>query len=98
MVAQKKWSHMIKESEAREKWCPFVRIAHIKMDANFATSSAFNRVVVVKDGKALQIEEFPYTCKCIASSCMMWRNDYCAPGTGYCGLSGNSPMPSGIRK
>lgn len=71
------------ESEAREKWCPFVR--H-QADEDCAPGNRFG------------LEENSTLCRCIASECMAWRwntrnfegIEIPDPNTkrGYCGLAG----------
>lgn len=68
------------EEEAKKKWCPMIR--HI----SDATGGAFmnNR------------GEHPSHVNCIASDCMMWKDDYSLDEQnqefykdgGYCGLTG----------
>jgi hypothetical protein len=68
------------ETEAKERWCPFVR---------FITNtdcSATNRWSNPKDEKITELN--PDRCRCIASDCMMWRQVDHPGSKGYCGLAG----------
>jgi len=71
------------EEEAREKWCPFVRL--VVGDVDKFTPSA-NRMATIDDPQTTRLPKASY---CIASECMMWqeighkRDD---EPRGYCGL------------
>jgi len=82
------------ESEAKTKWCPFARIAHV----NAPTGGNRHYSGVGAEG-ALDKN----LCRCIASDCMAWREtdkeylpcspddtgaDHIAYPAGYCGLAG----------
>lgn len=88
---------MSTEAEAREKWCPMVRVGDVFRDDNGNnTAASFNRC---SDGTFSSF-------KCVASSCMMWRwkgdtvpdpknsNRTIRIQTqeGYCGLAGHFPL------
>lgn len=71
--------------EAKEKWCPFARVAVTETHG----TPAFNRVTD-RDAKkpGPSVGSF-----CIADRCMAWRWGYDQNGTlnethGYCGLAG----------
>jgi hypothetical protein len=64
------------ESEAKTKWCPFVRQSATFKDG-FGLS--YNRSAV---------ENAP-ECRCIGSNCMVWRWSVMRDGHGFCGLSGS---------
>jgi hypothetical protein len=77
------------EQEAKSKWCPMVRFQIGPQDATWQGTAYDNR------GQAMNGWS---TCLCIASECMMWREDrnysngintptYVVIG-GYCGLAG----------
>ena len=77
------------ESEARKRWCPFVRI-----DGN-------NRVYNAMAGGFQEIDK---SCHCIGKDCMAWREmryshlkggDKSGDGHGYCGLSGRPEQEQG---
>jgi len=63
---------MMTESEARTKWCPFVRFK----SAETGSGPAFNRQTV-PSGADLN---------CIGSKCMAWRPESATHG--YCGAFG----------
>lgn len=67
------------ETEARKKWCPFVRLSDIGYPA-------FNR----EKRHAHDPELNPENCGCIASECMAWRwvDGY---ELGFCGLAAGKP-------
>ena len=77
------------EDEAKQKWCPFVRVIE-------DVGSSYNRVIYAKgdERKDLLTEN---ACKCVASDCMMWRwgktettmdgVQYHPAGSGHCGLA-----------
>lgn len=79
----------LSETDARRKWCPFVRFAKFDGEAPHNRSSDF-------------LNDAPRYC-CIASDCMAWRWIGANPGnpnsqpylptdhraTGYCGLAGS---------
>lgn len=73
------------EKEAKEKWCPFMRI-------ETRSGAAVNtRLIPTSHGGAfgmISYVETEITGKCIASSCMAWRqaNEY--ESSGFCGLAG----------
>lgn len=74
---------LMTEEQARETWCPFVRIA---LDyGDYATAG--NR------GWADKTDHLYKDCRCLASKCMAWRwssfktVDGQMP-CGYCGLAG----------
>jgi hypothetical protein len=83
------------EDEARQKWCPFARIA--KFVRNTETGEPTG---VVASGNRFLAADGPLSdAPCIASQCMAWRwNAIVAPGVegvagvkldvGYCGLAG----------
>ena len=83
---------MMTEEQAREKWCPFVRVGFgMNAPDQSCIAATGNRMTTMDD-----------ECNCIASDCMAWRwahlgGDHNAigeplpenvPGEGYCGLSG----------
>jgi hypothetical protein len=63
---------LVTEELAQTQWCPFSRYSR-------AEEPGANRW-----GNALN----PATCRCIATSCMMWREDDERVDYGYCGLAG----------
>lgn len=75
------------EEEAKQKWCPFVRI-----NMPGSSQQGFNRTVRERDNSLL-----PPGAKCIGSACMAWRTsaisykngeiDY-SKSHGHCGLAG----------
>jgi len=71
------------EKEAREKWCPMVRIS---APADAEGRHATNRGVLLYDGDVI--------C-CIAAKCALWvRGGIRLPdetGIGYCGLASGRP-------
>lgn len=79
---------ILKESEAKAKWCPFVRAMHPNVAENI---SGINR--------PHHLDAFPEH-HCIASACMAWRIIHADQGMrgthvpvgGYCGLAGK-PTP-----
>lgn len=80
----------MKESEARKKWCPLVRIG---FTAPLGSAAAVNRLLKYPSDDSVKEE----TC-CLGSGCMMWRMDNGPggqPGTpdsrGHCGLAGDAP-------
>ena len=60
------------EDEAKAKWCPFGRIAHV--NGATANSRAHNDPDLAQD--------------CIGSACMAWRRDPSHYEHGFCGLAG----------
>ena len=78
------------EDEARQKWCPFVRVMYSYGEGDpGAVAASVNR-----EGGVI-----PHDCRCIASDCMAWRYDPQATAFdaeltgkerphGYCGLAG----------
>lgn len=69
------------EDEARQKWCPFVRVAYPE---SIGGCNVINRLYNTPS---------PGPCRCIASGCMAWRWEEGAPvlsytGHGFCGLAG----------
>lgn len=79
---------IVTEKEAREKWCPFSRLA------NPARASTFNRVA------GTDLDSGPMIAAavcCIASQCMAWRfveeveeaegSRFTVRKRGYCGLA-----------
>ncbi|MCP5014715.1 MAG: hypothetical protein GY938_05450 [Ketobacter sp.] len=60
----------MKESEARQRWCPMVRCVGVVTDSNKAEhfSPPANRMIEA-DGQT----GYPNHVNCIASDCMMWR-------------------------
>lgn len=82
---------MLTEAEAREKWCPFVRVAAA------GVSNLWNRPkALARSVDSLE----PKMSMCLASSCMAWRfvpeGVNGRPGAvrerGFCGLAGG-PTP-----
>ena len=70
------------EDEAKTKWCPMVRFVVSSEDQNSA-----NRW----EGCPV-----PEICCCLASDCMMWREQWKraeVSSNGYCGFSGNGRIP-----
>lgn len=77
------------ESEARELWCPMVRIARIE------TVSEMDVIVGGCNADALGRIRVPASCRCVASKCAMWRwNDADHVNAnrrlGFCGLAGKA--------
>lgn len=83
------------EEQARELWCPMVRIARRE------DTGARDETLSVVGGcntDALGRLRVPHSCRCIASECSMWRwydgqlhypqKDPPEPRRGYCGLAG----------
>lgn len=72
------------EKEAKQRWCPMVRIIMTPQDSTWQNQGLTNRTAFLKDG-------FPNCC-CIGSNCMLWRweEDWTHTGRkiGYCGLAG----------
>lgn len=89
---------ILKEEEAKVKWCPHVRHSNFSNDEN-----ASNRYGRIEDD---EFDDNPEECRCIASECMQWRwatkpnplfhpfGDATLPprivdkDRGYCGLAG----------
>lgn len=67
----------MKESEARQKWCPMARVDMYPDGEGLAGLNRNTNNERVRD-RAL----------CVASDCMMWRWN---EGDGYCGLAGPQP-------
>jgi hypothetical protein len=67
------------EDEAKEKWCPMVRMMD---DSSFNHPVAYNRCWLSGD-----TEDNPDEARCIGSRCMAWRW-FIANEKGYCGLAG----------
>lgn len=65
---------MYTEEEAKEKWCPMVRLHCV--DSHCADNRLANNY------------ELPDGTLCIASECMMWRWHSANKEYGYCGLAG----------
>lgn len=68
------------EEEAKQKWCPMVRIPYTMDPGAFVHN---------RDADGYISASLAY--KCIASDCMMWRWEDEAIGMkkhGYCGLAG----------
>ena len=66
---------MVTEDEARQKWCPMVRV----------------QVHSVKGSINRDFYDDPHlSTTCVASACMMWREGptMVKPVRGYCGLAG----------
>jgi len=62
------------ESQARELWCPMVRIARRELIQPHAPDTAYNNTVVAGcNTDALGRSRVPPSCRCIASECAMWR-------------------------
>ena len=74
---------IVTEAEAKEKWCPFGRIA--LTEGGNVISGPFNRL-------ATRAEPVSYPSICVASRCMAWRFHETETGDaapfGYCGLAG----------
>lgn len=83
------------EQEAKEKWCPMVRVIMTPQDPTWQNQAMTNRMEFVKQG----LEET----RCIASNCMMWKRfpecpvcksaaevekHGCNNESGFCGLAG----------
>jgi hypothetical protein len=74
---------LLTEAEARQRWCPFSRVAD--------RHGGVNRGLGIVEDNVL----WPSQCVCIASACMAWRwKEYTsyvepepAPTHGYCGLA-----------
>lgn len=67
---------MLTETEAKTKWCPFVRTDSVGADC------AFNRTTS-------KLED--YNLQCVASDCMAWRwilVKSTEEKRGYCGIAG----------
>lgn len=75
----------MKESEARKKWCPHVRVV---FGFSKGTTEPFNRFVCdPADEEAAKVVEFinkGMMTKCVGSDCMMWAKY--GDESGNCGL------------
>ena len=82
------------EDEARQKWCPFARVAMIS--SSDIECPPCNRLAI--DGVS-GLEKNPAGARCIASDCMAWRQYADIPADspyydpelglgGHCGLAG----------
>lgn len=60
------------KDEAEVRWCPMARVA--------VTESVSVNRGFLDDSKEV------YHCFCISDSCMMWQDNPCKPGEGWCGL------------
>jgi hypothetical protein len=58
------------EDEAKTKWCPFARVV---MASSKQAFNAGNRVAIMHDSGAIEINENPTHSCCIASACMAWQ-------------------------
>ncbi len=68
---------LMTEEEAKDKWCPMVRVDNKGVSVN-------DGVFVRNDGEVLGRVN-----TCIASKCAVWRNaDHPLGLHGYCGLAG----------
>ena len=89
----------LSEEQAKKKWCPFAREATLIQNRSnndaVPVEPVANRWQVKNKGKVENLAT-----KCLASSCMAWREvanttkknnlgiDEIHPGGGYCGLAG----------
>lgn len=77
------------ESEAKKKWCPFVRAGMYGEGA-----AAIRMIAVNRDPR----QELPELAPCLGSGCMAWRvkGELVKPAgsvvLGYCGLAGEPDM------
>ncbi len=69
------------ENEARKKWCPHVRLWQLSGNGG---DTAYNRI---ESEMGTNIN--PINSRCVASDCMMWRNNEVGDNTGFCGLGGD---------
>lgn len=68
---------LLTEEQAREKWCPFVRMGQ----------GGHNRWSdMAQETRDLEL----VGCECIASDCMAWRWEAKYKPYGYCGLAGKA--------
>lgn len=75
---------LVTEKEARDLWCPMVRLAKASDEGDVTYGqTVFNRVET-NSGDHTQIG-IPDATRCIGSRCAMWRSRY---DKGYCGLTG----------
>lgn len=88
------------EEQAKQKWCPFSRVAMVKREASRLTyTTPFNRIMEFKTGKLDELPEpvVPFNSFCIGSKCMAWRwqvpflpEEGKEQSTqGHCGLAGD---------
>lgn len=71
------------EDEAKTKWCPMTRVGHV-------AGMAINRHPDERD--------FYVETRCVASSCMMWRDSYCGlAGTPYTAVEANVKLKEAAR-
>lgn len=96
--------------QARELWCPMVRIArHESVDVpvpiipgsghSGASHQALPTIVAGCNTDALGRNRVPASCRCIADQCAMWRwalhqDEPNWRTVGYCGLAGRPDMTS----
>ena len=72
------------EDEAKQKWCPMVRLGSVNGNAHYEGFCWNNR------------GDDTHEANCIASECMAWREDSYWNGeskritAGYCGLAGKN--------
>lgn len=72
---------ILRESDAKTKWCPYAMVAEMKRDG--ATGPSYNRE---RGWKADLIPEFS---RCLGRECMMWEsisNMNEVEPKGYCGF------------
>lgn len=67
----------MRESEAKTKWCPMVRVLIGPENSAWQSRMITNRA---------DIPAGPQDCLCIGSACMMWEPSKTFNGGGDCGL------------
>lgn len=94
---------ILTEAEARERWCPFVRVVAVDGHPALIVHPAGNRVHGHGDWPS---NKNPPAARCIASDCMAWwrlhderdyseaaageRTNFPPQGRGFCGLAGRA--------
>ena len=81
---------IVKESEARDKWCPFSRVMLVTGTPNGMVAVSGNRMNAPPQDIAAQAEaRNPKDARCIGSRCMAWRYADDSVMAGSCGLAGH---------
>jgi hypothetical protein len=74
--------NVISETEARDRWCPWARVAAPD------EGPTFNRLDAGREqGQPVAAVLAPRVARCLTRQCMAWRNAGTA-GHGYCGAAG----------
>ncbi len=73
------------EEDAKKRWCPMARVTTMRYGKGYVIGGNRDVSLLVPPNS---FDPDTDITKCIASACMMWREELDVEKNGYCGLGG----------